>query len=185
MTTAEDVWYLYEKKNTYKDLIKHDKTTDYIDNFDTDLYESPVNPEKIGNQFNSCNFKRKVYIKPGEECPICLENIVTKSNAYLTGCGHSFHKKCLFKNYEANRKMKANCSLNCPMCRSNLGLEIKECAHRYLCYDNYLDQLENFWLRNEFMCCDICYNKKDHYIGMKKDCETCKQYINGELLFGL
>lgn len=197
MTTTEDVWFLYEKRNDYADLIIFNKNECDKTEYDFDpsyiclIYseignESPIYPEKIGNEFNKCNFKRKVYIKPGEECPICYEAINHKSNAYLTGCGHSFHKTCIFKHYEIRRQFNPNCSLYCPMCRSCLGLEIKDHLYRYrYTYINHLDNLENFWLKKELMYCDICHCNKDHYIGMKKDCDTCKEYIDGKLLFGL
>jgi hypothetical protein len=193
MTTAEDVWYLYEKKNRYEDLIQHNNENiiqyeeeNYDYDYDKDLYGCPIIPDTIGNIFNKCNFNRKVYIKPGEECCICLDIISKKTNAYLTGCGHSFHKKCLFKSYEVKRKSNPNCTLNCPLCRAHLGLDIRDLAYRYSPVpDRYLDNLENYWLRNDFMCCDICPNKKNHYIGMKKDCNTCMKYQNGDILFGL
>lgn len=45
----------------------------------------------------------KCYINPQEDCSICLEKICNKSDAYLTNCGHAFHKSCLFKTYENGR----------------------------------------------------------------------------------
>ena len=184
MTTAEDVLYLYERNSLY-----YDNPSELLYIYDT--YDNgkpanlPVNPEIIGNSLVKCDFKRKVYIKPGEECPICFEKIITKKNAYLTACGHSFHKKCLFMTYEANRKVNPYCILKCPICRSNLGLDIKDLAYKYRYPDNQLDTLENFWIRKDFMCCDICPSNKFHYIGMSKICNTCKKYQSGDIMFGI
>jgi hypothetical protein len=183
MTTAEDVLFLYERNNRYYNILEEDNYFEHDENGNE--INLPIIPETIGNQYIKCNFKRKVYIKPGEECCICLDKIYTKTNAYLTGCGHSFHKKCLFKSYEVKRKSNPNCTLNCPLCRSNMGLDIKDLAYRYRYVSfNQLDNLENFWIKKDYMNCDICYNR-DHYIGMKKNCNICKKYCDGELLFGL
>lgn len=186
MSTAEDVLYLYERNSFHYDKLDESCLGYSLYDLNEEENNLPILPETIGNQFIKCNFKRKVYIKPGEECSICFEKIMTKRNAYLTACGHSFHKKCLFKTYQVKRQTNPYCSLYCPLCRAKLGLDIKDLAYRYryIC-TNQLDNLENFWLRNDFMCCDICPNGKNHYIGMKKDCDTCKKYQDGELLFGL
>lgn len=186
MSTAEDVLYLYERNSLY-----YDKSSELFLEYSVydkngDESNLPIFPETIGNIFIKCDMKRKVYIKPGEECSICLEKIMTKRNAYLTACGHSFHKNCLFKTYETKRQTNPYCSLLCPLCRAKLGLDIKDLAYRYryIC-TNQLDNLENFWLRKNYLCCDICPSKNFHYIGMKKDCNYCKKYQDGDLLFGL
>jgi hypothetical protein len=173
MSTAEDVWYLYERNNKYYN--------------NEEKYILPIEPETIGNQSNKCNFKRKVYIRPDEECSICLDKINKKSTAYLTGCGHSFHKKCLFNLYEIKRNYNPFCVLKCPICRTNMGLEISELSFKYhINLNNNLDRLENFWIKKDYLCCDICPNRvKIHYIGMNKKCKTCIKYHNGDILFGL
>lgn len=37
------------------------------------------------------NMKIKHYIKIGDECPICMDEIWTIRDAFLTECGHGFH----------------------------------------------------------------------------------------------
>ncbi len=190
MSTAEDVLYLYERNTLYYDKLNYKLNDSFLEYsiYDTDGEESnlPIFPETIGNPFFKCNFKRKVYIKPGEECSICFDKIMTKKNAYLTACGHSFHKTCLFTTYEIKRQTNPYCSLNCPLCRAKLGLDIKDLAYRYrYIFNNQLDNLENFWIKKDFICCDICPSKNFHYIGMKNNCEDCKKYQDGDLLFGL
>lgn len=186
MSTAEDVLYVYERNSLYYDKLNNSfiEYSLYDENGEKNIL--PVFPETIGNPFIKCSFKRKVYIRPGEECSICYDKIMTKTNAWLTPCGHSFHKKCLFMSYEIKRQINPYCSLKCPLCRTNLGLDIKELGYRYrYVFSNQLDNLENFWIRKDFICCDICPAKNFHYIGMKKDCKYCKKFQNGDLLFGL
>ena len=48
-------------------------------------------------------------------CPVCLETI--RSNHIKTECGHNFHKECLIKWCE-NQKKKT--IIRCPMCRGNI-----------------------------------------------------------------
>ena len=102
-------------------------------------------------------------VEEEENCPICLDPLETKEVKTLDKildengkevCGHSFHKKCLFIAYETKRKTNPYCILHCPLCRSKMGHEIKDVSYRYKLLNN-LDILENFWIKKEFMCCDI------------------------------
>ena len=187
MATAEDVFYLYERNfEVYHDCNKSNQ----IDTCKTEwkgycycFYTQPLIPITIGNNKSMCNIKRKCYISQGEECPICLEKILTKSNSYLTCCGHSFHKLCIFKSMEKKWIEKYGSVFKCPMCRTNLGMDIHDINERYNFHYNednsinYLDGLENFWFKKDFTIAHICRNKFDHYLGMKKDCDICKKYV--------
>jgi hypothetical protein len=52
------------------------------------------------------------YINPNSDvCCVCLEGIISKSNAYITNCGHKFHKTCLYDCSNHDDEM------NCPYCR--------------------------------------------------------------------
>jgi hypothetical protein len=180
MTTSEDVFKLYDrnKNKEYNDCIKLCKPCPnlfsnvcYCDSLD------PVLPTTIGEQDIPCRLKVKIYIKPGEECSICLESINHKSNAHLTTCGHSFHKTCIFKVFESKwiEKRKTPCSLNCPMCRKRIYEPEFE---KYSFYsNNTLDQLENFWITKNFQTPKFCFGK-NHFIGMKPQCNKCREYIN-------
>ena len=71
----------------------------------------------------------------------------------------------------------------CPMCRTNLGMDIVAINERYSINDNsgYLDELENFWFKKDFRMAHTCRNNYDHYLGMKKDCSFCRKYVlNGD-----
>jgi hypothetical protein len=157
MSTVEDVYWLYEHKGKNND--------EFI------LY-----PTSIGESDSTCNFKRKTYITPGQECPICIEPIIRKSEAYLTACGHGFHKNCIFKSFSAKIETDCYSSFNCPMCRANTGDihihgKYNDCSNEF----NLLDELENFWMTKDFMCCYPC-NSDDHIKGMKSDCNDCLKY---------
>ena len=185
MATAEDVFYLYERNSTYYHRCK--KMSECPDNWLNECYcytKQEVLPLAIGNQTIPCSIKRKCYIRPGEECPICLENIFRKSDAYITCCGHSFHKTCIFKSMETQWRHKYASNFKCPMCRTNLGTDIHELSLRYKFTPNNLDNLENFWLTKHLMLAQTCGNNYDHEIGMKIDCFICSKYREkGELLY--
>ena len=177
MTTAEDVFWIYERnKNIYSDCVKLgkiDKCPEKMDGKCYCCYNEIVNPNTIGYDDTYCDMQRKTYIKPGQECPICLLSIDKKSESYLTDCGHGFHKLCMFKLFESKKKHK---SFRCPMCRCNLGIP---CIHpqKYNVFSseiNYLDKLEDFWNYFEFQICYYCDN--GHVEGMNKDCILCTNY---------
>jgi len=169
MATAEDVFWLYERNNNINEC-----------------YEPIINPYTIGNQENPCDLKRKIYIKFGEECPICMEDINTKKTAYLTPCGHSFHKKCIFNAFETKWQTKWASQFYCPICRSRLGqIDIEE---RYNCRFiedkyHYMDHLENFWINKDYRYCNPCMKTPKHSEGMDRNCKTCLNYRKTGLSF--
>ena len=184
MATVEDVLPLYvrEPNKIYHDCVKMKSIDNCPNCFDNKCYcysEQPVKTITIGNTEVPCNLKRKCYIKLGEECPICMEVIMNKSNAYLTFCGHSFHKTCIFKSMETFWIHNYAKNYNCPMCRTNLGMDIHDINQRYYINDNsnYLDELEQFWFKKDFYVAHTCRNRYDHYLGMKKNCIQCEKYI--------
>jgi len=174
-----DVFYLYERNKSHYDNCKSAKRICPDEKYNVDCYchkqNVPVLPIAIGDQCVPCNFKRKVYIRPGEECSICLENILQKNTAYLTACGHSFHKLCLFKIFE----LKSNHLLNfsCPICRSNLGYPDLYSRYSYIYPKvNNLDILEDFWLAKDFKTIQMCSKGRNHSLGMNKSCRSCLKY---------
>lgn len=157
----EDVYNLYENNNNNYPLVSY-----------------PVLPFKIGNDEGEPKLNIKMYVKPFEKCPICYEQIIKKSDAYLSVCGHAFHKKCIFKAYEVKQLMKPMSNFRCPMCRTSLGTDMEEINERYDLYDDYneLDNLESFWIKKDFTMPLICKNK--HYLGMNSNCVKCQKYRN-------
>ena len=61
--TSEEVFALFERKEEETKPI--------------------VQPISIGDSSISCRFSVKCYIRPGEECPVCLEKIILKKDVYL------------------------------------------------------------------------------------------------------
>jgi hypothetical protein len=150
----DDVFHLYEQNKSLED----------------DL----VLPIMIGEQDTKCRLGVRTYIKVGEECSVCLEPMYHKTDAFLTGCGHAFHKKCLSSVFKAKWEVKPLSTLKCPLCRCGLG-----CPELFVRYsyesENPLDKLENFWITKDCLNPDLCL-KGNHYLGMKKSCQTCLHY---------
>jgi hypothetical protein len=119
------------------------------------------------------NLKIKHYIKIGEECPICLEPIFYKSNAYLTPCGHSFHVECIHK-HDYTKFLSDYGSASCPMCRQDIGI-YDDSKRIYFNNSNGLDKLEDFWKIIKFKLPTPCKNW-DHCIGFNKNCIDCIEY---------
>ena len=154
----EDIYNLYEYSNINKNS------------------ESIILPIKIGNDEMEPKLNIKMYIKPHDICPICYENIIRKSDAYLSVCGHGFHKKCIFKAYEAKQISKKCSVFKCPCCRTSLGTDVEEINERYDLFNehaNGLDILESFWIKKDYTMPLIC---NEHYLGMNKNCIKCKKY---------
>lgn len=142
-------------------------------------------PLKIGNDDGRPSLKIKRYIKQFEECPICYDPISHKSNAYLSECGHAFHKSCIYNAYESKQLTKLYSAFRCPMCRSMIGGDVYNFPQKYNCIDvkciNYLDELENFEIMRRYAMPSICIY--GHYLGMKLDCNNCELYRQGKLLY--
>jgi hypothetical protein len=120
---------------------------------------------------------------PYEECPICYDQIMTKQSAFITNCGHAYHKKCLFKYIESKwLSTKYTSPARCPMCRSSLGhpdfVQRYKSSYFSLNYDdnNELDKLEDFWISFDLILPSFCSNSYDHYLGFDKNCFRCKSY---------
>jgi len=146
-----------------------------------------VNPIHIAKCGFSCgekpSMKKKCYIGFGEICSICIEPILSKTNAWLTSCGHPFHRKCIIENYiyrqTHHMTIEYSNAIPCPVCRTGLvdccvGLESLDKYNT----NNGLDKLENFWLRMDFASSyELCYTCNKG-LGMNKSCDNCKCYRN-------
>ena len=158
----EDVYYLYEKDCR-------------------SCTDEGVHPISIGDNSIPCKLSRKCYIRPGEECPICLEKMITKQNSYLTGCGHAFHRSCLFKTFETRWSFKPFSTFRCPLCRCGLGAPLLMTRYVNSIHMNkkyeFTDQLENFWITQDFTMPYYCDKKTvPHYLGMCIECSSCREY---------
>ena len=169
MTTVEDVFSLYERNSNYYHncLLQCKPCNNNWDNKCFCYLSSIVKPVVIGDTTTKCNIYKKCYIKIGTECPICYEDITNKNNAFLTSCGHAFHKSCISKLNEFTMLYK------CPVCRRSLGQ-----YEEFKRYDitNNLDRLENFWLTKDIIPRQICIKK--HILGLNKNCKYCRKYRN-------
>ena len=187
MATTDDVFWLYKrnKNKEYNDCIKLCKPCPslFVNECCCDSLD-PVLPITIGDQTTPCRFKVKTYIKFNEECPICLEPIQHEKNAYLTNCGHSFHRKCLFDTIQSKWETKPFSSVKCPMCRCCLGYPDMFERYSYIITDKnkYLDMLEDFWLSKEFRMPEFC-GLGIHYLGMKNNCYRCISYRNNGYIY--
>ena len=180
MTTTEDVFWLYERNRFIYNDCKHSGKScpNQYGNECLCYLKEYVYPTTVGDPSLPCRFNVRQYIKIGEECPICIDPILYKTNAYLTGCGHAFHKKCLLKMFESKWSEKLYSVFHCPMCRTSLGLpELDKRYNTDIAEDgsfNSLDELENFWITKDYMMCQPC--SKSHPIGMKYNCKKCRNY---------
>jgi hypothetical protein len=176
----EDVFHLYERnKSMYTkctESCSSGRNRSCADLAECVYQLSPntrdvVLPITIGERY-PCRLNVKTYIKIGDECSVCLEPMFHKTDAYLTGCGHSFHRKCLSRVFKAKWETKPFSVFRCPLCRSGLG-----CPDLFVRYDgeNQLDKLENFWITKDCLIPELCDRGK-HYLGMKSSCQTCLNY---------
>ena len=118
MSTAEDVFYLYERNSSYyHNCNKQGKIDECPDNFSNECYcytKQEILPLTIGNQFVPCSIKRRCYIRPGQECPICLDQKV----GYSLPCNHKHFVCCQCLVRLLNDEILANGQIKCPMCRA-------------------------------------------------------------------
>lgn len=174
--TFEDVFYLYEYNYNNKQIdINKEKI---------------VYPLKIGCDGNACKLNKKCYIKQGDDCPICYDKIMTKSTAFITPCGHQYHKSCLFQ-YMKNKwnTMGYTALISCPICRRKVEHPhfVRRYKSSYFSTNKLnvpLDKLEDFWLSFEYSLPAYCSNGYDHYLGIMRECNCCKSFREkGEYIY--
>jgi hypothetical protein len=159
---------------SYKSLTLDDIFTDY-DNKHSHLNVSCMKQGINGIQKYSCitiyltddimrhkikrnildNLKVKHYIKIGDECPICYEQICNRKKAFLTDCGHSFHYKCII-DYDYKNIFTKN-GVYCPLCRDDMGY-YDDMKDRYKDSNNIFDKLDDFELNMKLKFPKMCYN---------------------------
>lgn len=168
----EDIFYVYERnRNNYISC----STPDICQTNCDCHYNQLILPKLIGNISFERNINNKMYVWSEEVCIICMDKIELKSNAYLSNCGHCFHKKCMI-NYFHHIQMVSNKNLSCPLCRCNLGSPILN--ERYNLYHtsmNSLDTLEDLNIEMLHIC-KSSTTRNNHYLGMDSNCNKCINY---------
>lgn len=159
MTTLEDTFNNYDGNSI---LISNDcqgpnKIAKYtILNYDSDFYKYESYNRKIRRNIID-NLQVKHYIKIGETCPICYDEINTRKNAFLTDCGHSFHFHCIIQ-YDYKNSFDKD-GISCPICRQDMGIydNIKD---KYLKYNinNSFDNLEDFEMNIKNKLPKVCFD---------------------------
>ena len=130
--------------------------------------------------------QHKRFIKETDHCSICMANIGTVNDAYLTDCGHTFHNRCLSNYSHFLQFNKHELTLSCPLCRTKLGAPQFHGSHYYSEWGrdfNGFDEIENMSNPNNFNdMVHICHdaNNKSHYLGNNKNCVSCQNYISGK-----
>jgi hypothetical protein len=189
---------VYKKNNyiTLDDIFHCDERNRWVYDDDLDVYPTLIGRpqlekyKKIFKKINKVsvktNLNRKNYILVGEKCPICCEAIVTKKQAFLTDCSHSFHYNCIKMYYNLNYIKFAEC----PICRQDIGdfENLKRQYYQGPSTSNKMDRYENFWNDISTLIPEKCYWRNFHNVitnihnfGMNKNCNNCLRYRKGEI----
>lgn len=131
-------------------------------------------PLEIGFKYFRPTLACKTYIRPGEECAICTEPVLYRSDAYLTLCGHSFHRSCT-----ANWVDKCtDIQPGCPLCRDIIPCGEQESTCVSNAASTGLDRLEDFWWNIHTRSVQLCSSSRDpqHPLGTNKYCVGCVVY---------
>ena len=136
------------------------------------LYSYSITETNTHKQYT---LKDKLYIKKFDECPICLEGITSKQNAYLTQCGHAFHKKCM------HQLVFNNVNASCPICRNIHGIGplnlFVDDTHRFV------NKKEDYEFCGEFKyprLCTECFKIEGWNFNQCISCEQCNKFRFGE-----
>jgi thiol-disulfide isomerase/thioredoxin len=151
--TTDDIFSDYNKPLTTKvsanfqgsNSICKTKLLDY----DSDFYLYESYNRKVRKSIIE-NLQVKHYIKIGETCPICYDEIIHKKNAFLTDCGHAFHYDCIIEYDYKNSFTKMG--IYCPICRGDMGL------YDNLKDNNSLNDLENFEMNIKKKLPKVCFD---------------------------
>ncbi len=111
------------------------------------------------------------YIRIGEECPICYEGIFTQTNAFLTLCGHAFHRLCLMQSHQTASLELGRDLFLCPLCREDQPGIFGEPLR-------FKDKMANYEMYSEFYfaneCSDLDFDT--NLVGMNSKCKSCLKY---------
>jgi len=172
--TLDDIFHDYDIYN--KIQISSEKQGDNKISKNLILY----NPRRKIKKNIYENLLIKHYIKIGENCPICYENINNRKDAYLTNCGHSFHYNCIINyDYSISKNFSNNFIISCPICRQYMG-NYDDIKDKYHYSKNELDKLDDFEMNIKFKIPKICFDfhkvkYKNHFYLMNfHNCYYCK-----------
>lgn len=158
MTTLENTFNDYD--NNHKLPISsnkqgNNKIAKYsILNYDSDFCKYESFNRKIKRNIID-NLQIKHYIKIGDTCPICFDNIYIRNNAFLTDCGHSFHYNCIIQ-YDYKNSFKQE-GVYCPLCRQDMGI-YDNLKDKYKNSKNSFDNLEDFEMNIKNKLPVVCFN---------------------------
>lgn len=178
MTTLEDTFNDYDinKIPISINFQGDNKIAKYsILNYDSDFCKYESYNRKIRRNIID-NLQIKHYIKFGDTCSICLDNIFIRNNAFLTDCGHSFHYNCII-NYDFINSFNNN-GIKCPLCRQDMGI-YDNLKDRYK-NKNSFDNLQDFEMNIKNKLPKICFNfhtlkYNNHFYGLNYfNCFYCQ-----------
>lgn len=145
--------------------------------------DCPVLPRVIAAACPRPQLSVRQYISFGQICVICLNSIVSASDAHLTSCGHGFHASCLAAAHSATARRGRQ--ITCPICRGRMGLDIDYLRDRYNDDLGSIDAIENFWIKYPNIAPNMCAAQRStqpHALGCMRSCMRCMRYRNtGEM----
>lgn len=109
------------------------------------------------------------YVPVGATCPICLEGITRRKDAFFTDCGHGFHRQCI-----GAWTCKSGDPF-CPVCRYSVGYLDWTHVHPMTVHEMSPELLQ---VR---MCFGSCYQESMHVLGSqrKHGCKNCSIWAYG------
>lgn len=171
-----DIYSLDTDTNTNTDIF-------HPNLFHTSFCRNDTCVTRHNHNFNA--FHNKTYVKYDDKCSICVDCIGPAHKAFITECGHIFHRTCLSEYFHFLKLNKHKLCLICPICRANLGspefFGLRYYSDLSTDYKG-LDLLENYSNPNNFNdMVHICNSNhiRPHYLGINTNCMKCKLYISG------
>ena len=133
--------------------------------------------------------KTGLYINPKIDiCCICLDNFKTEKNAFITECGHKYHKTCIFKYLWINNKSDCCYCRNIHGCGTSISFHTEMISNNITIakefnknngYYNEEDNLQdknfskNMWKNMNILCEINEYDSLLNYIVFNYYCTDC------------
>lgn len=177
--------YLYKQHNEWTHTLFHTVRQQGIEK---EKWNCPSYGEVSINYVTSeylQNTHKHHFIPTGTDCAICFEPMMHNKNAYITECGHHFHKSCITSLYNTSFLEK---NFRCPLCRCHL----KKCLWletRYALEPWRLMNKKNvcgnvdFEFQKDLFCedsllCRGCHCRQGCFqiVGRNPHCEACQAW---------